>query len=262
MQQLYENAEHYDEQHFGYKKDLNFLIELASNNVKYGEVIAEFGCGTLRVTIPLVNYVGRHVIGVDLSEAMLKLGQQKLEQQGGAIQRRIETYQGDMRTFQTQHFGKHPLVLVPFNAFLHLLTAEDQLLTLRNLSGHLADNGRLLIDIFNPNLEKLIPKTWYPPVEKGIILSSEETLVRDTRSTYTPSTQLMSLRFDVQVLNRHLNHPVREYKEWTTLRVIFPNEWRNLLREAGLVIEREWGDYDFSHFGVDSPRMLFLAKRA
>src|SRR3990167_6577837 len=57
---------------------------------------------------------------------------------------------GDMRDFRLdERFG---LVIIPFRSFLHLLTVADQKACLAHIREHLAEGGRLALNVFNPDL--------------------------------------------------------------------------------------------------------------
>lgn len=47
------------------------------------------------------------------------------------------------------------LAAIPIRAFLHLLTMDDQRRALACICEHLADDGRLIFNIFDPNLEMI-----------------------------------------------------------------------------------------------------------
>ncbi len=44
------------------------------------------------------------------------------------------------------------LITIPFRPFQHLIEVEDQLACLRCIRRHLADDGRFILDLFNPSL--------------------------------------------------------------------------------------------------------------
>ena len=62
-----------------------------------------------------------------------------------------------MRSFSLAQSFK--LVTTPFRPFQHLTTVDDQLSCLVNIHRHLVEDGRLILDIFNPSLEALCVTT-------------------------------------------------------------------------------------------------------
>jgi SAM-dependent methyltransferase len=61
---------------------------------------------------------------------------------------------GDMRDFLLTR--RYALIVIGFNSFLHNLTQEHQLATLRCCKRHLAPGGRLVITAFHPSAQKLL----------------------------------------------------------------------------------------------------------
>lgn len=263
MNTIYNRAEDYDLQYSDYDRDIPFLIKLAELYAGKIRPIAEYACGTLRVSIPLAR---KHfeVDGVDLSAEMLALGRKKLGEERMTVSSKLLLFTGDMTDHKLPSHGKYRLALVPFTAFLHLTTKEMQLNALKNMFEALEEGGRLMVDIFNPNVIRLGQGVGgsVPLIEKQIpILEGTQTLVRSVTSVYRPASQLLSWYFFVTIYSRPDGEFIRSYREEADVRVIFPNEWRLLLELAGFEIETEWGDYKFSPFTDDSPRMLFLAKK-
>ena len=58
-----------------------------------------------------------------------------------------------MRKFKP--LQKFSLVTIPFRPFQHLVEIDEQLACLTNIHRHLADEGRLVLDVFNPSLTSL-----------------------------------------------------------------------------------------------------------
>lgn len=139
----------YDHYHTGPAGYVPFYV---SEAVKAGSPVLELGCGTGRVLIPTAE-AGISVVGLDLSPTMLAVAQRKIAASDLESQHRITLIEGDMRTFSlAQHFN---LVMIPFSAFLYLLTPEDQQQALLSIHRHLADTGHLVLDIYEPDAHTL-----------------------------------------------------------------------------------------------------------
>jgi hypothetical protein len=67
------------------------------------------------------------------------------------VQSRISVHRADMRSFTLD--DRFALVIVPFRAFLHNLTWDDQLAALRRAFDHLTPGGELAFNVFHPALE-------------------------------------------------------------------------------------------------------------
>lgn len=113
---------------------------------RVGGPILEIGSGTGRVALALAE-AGHAVTGLEPSAAMRARAQQKADR--AQLADRVQFVPGDMRRFQIdRHFG---LIIAPLNTYLHNLTLDDQLATLRSIKPHLRPGGLLVLDCFNPD---------------------------------------------------------------------------------------------------------------
>ncbi|MSQ30894.1 MAG: class I SAM-dependent methyltransferase [Dehalococcoidia bacterium] len=140
----YDDHDLYDATARGVPGDVAFYRDLA---VASGGPVVELGVGTGRIAIPIAA-AGIAVIGIDLSPAMLAVARRRAAAAG--VEARLHLDEGDMRTFTVAR--PVPLVAIPFRAFLHNLTVEDQRATLDAAYRALAPGGRLVLNVFNPDL--------------------------------------------------------------------------------------------------------------
>ena len=118
--------------------------------VESGGPVLELGAGTGRVTIPIAK-AGLHVTALEIDAGMLARLRQKVGGLPDEARRRIVVRQGDMRSFALDE--RFALVIIPFRAFLHNVTREDQLAVLRCAHAHLRQGGELALNVFHPSLE-------------------------------------------------------------------------------------------------------------
>jgi SAM-dependent methyltransferase len=109
----------------------------------------EVCCGNGRLLVP-TREAGIECDGLDIDPAMLDDLRRKLAERNLSA----TLFQADMRDFTLP--GRYALIVIPFNSFLHNLTQDDQLATLRCCRQHLEESGRLSIMIFHPSAPKLI----------------------------------------------------------------------------------------------------------
>ena len=109
----------------------------------------ELACGNGRLLIPTLE-AGVPCDGMDIAPTMIESLKKKL----AAKNLKANAMLGDMRDFSLP--TRYARIAIGFNSFLHNLTQEDQLATLRCCRHHLASEGRLLITMFHPSAEKLI----------------------------------------------------------------------------------------------------------
>jgi SAM-dependent methyltransferase len=142
----YADSALYDAVHSDVTADVPLFVALARAAV--GPVL-EVCCGNGRLLLPIAA-AGVEIDGLDASHAMLEGLREKLAARGLAA----GVHEGDMRSFELPR--RYSLVFIPFNSFLHNLTQDDQLATLRSCRAHLAAGGRLMVQMFHPAADKLI----------------------------------------------------------------------------------------------------------
>jgi len=131
--------------------DTDFYQRLASET---GGPILEVGCGTGRVAAALA-VDGHEVVGVDLSGPMLRLAEQRREALSADAAARLSFHRADMRTLD---LGRDfALIVTPARVFQFMLTSAAQREALAALRTHLRPNGRLVLDLFDPRLDLVVP---------------------------------------------------------------------------------------------------------
>ncbi len=116
---------------------------------------------------------------------------------------------------------------------------------------HLTEDGRFIVDHFNPRLDfltrdpnKRYPVTEYPdPNGKGTVVITET-------CEYDNANQINRVKWcyktgDAEDVVRELN-----------IRVFFPQEFDALIKYNGFKIDAKYGDYDGSLFSSSSPKQL------
>lgn len=147
--------------------DVDFYVERAKNTD--GPVL-EVACGTGRVYLELLE-AGVDVDGFDGSPEMLN---QLREKAGEDLEPTV--WEADMRDFEVDR--EYGLVVVPFRAFLHLLTVEDQLSALERFHDALRPDGQLIVAFFAPDFDVICERygEWN---EFAIEVDGEEYTVRN-----------------------------------------------------------------------------------
>jgi SAM-dependent methyltransferase len=213
--------------------------------------ILEAGCGTGRITLPLIE-TGQEIYGVDASPAMLLLLRHKLADRLEALAR---IHEGDMRSFD---LGKKFMqVFVPFRAFLHLDTIDEQLAALRNFSRQLLSAGRLIVDIFAPSYRLMSQgqmRTSLPAqhLADGRIITVADNVTYSHREQRLEVERHIDTVFPDGVLKRRIEH--------FHLRYIFRYEMELLLLQSGFQLETVYGDFERRPYDYHSGEMIFIAR--
>ena len=127
------DADLYDQFAPGLAGDVLLYVDEA---VKAGSPVLKLGCGTGRTQIPIAQ-AGVDIVGLDRAQRMLELVSAKVAGLSQSTRNHIELAQGDMRSFALHR--QFNLVTIPYRAFTHLVTPEDQMQALHRVREHLFD---------------------------------------------------------------------------------------------------------------------------
>ena len=241
----------YDACYGWWRDDLPFYVGAAR---AAGGPVLEVACGTGRVHLPLLE-AGVDADGFDLHPGFLAVLRQRAAARGLAPR----VVQADMRDFTMPR--RYALIVVPFRAFLHNLTTEDELRTLRCCREHLEPGGRLVLDLFHPTFERLVEPdgAWrherdFAHPESGAPLSLWSRSVRDrVHQTQHADMELRELGPDGAIVARHA-HAV-------DLRWVYRGEMELLLRAAGFTRWTVAGGFDGRPLLRDTDLMIWTAWR-
>lgn len=183
----------------------------------------ELCCGNGRLLIPTLE-AGVPCEGLDLEEAMLADLRRKLD----AKRLRTILHRADMRDFTLPM--RYALVAIGFNSFLHNLTQDDQLATLRCCRQHLESGGRLQLVVFHPSAEKLLQWSGKESLIKDLEWNGRRYRVHD-RADDDRIEQVRRMTRRVEVLEG--DRKVGEHVLTFDLRYVYKPEMELLLRVAG-----------------------------
>ena len=239
--------------------DVEFFVEEAQ---RAGSPVLELACGTARLTIPIAE-AGIDVSGVDLSEGMLAAAKRKVSALPPDAQDRIMLHHADMRNFSLDE--RFNLIFIGFNTFLILPDAAAQRQTLQNIHRHLADEGRLIISIFDPsipiiahhlgqNAGMMKRQSTFPDPDTGHTVT-----LWDSRK-YNTAEQTIDQWFIFEAHDETGNTLWRNTQSFT-LRYNFRYEMEYLLELTGFEVEALYGDHDRAPYG-DTGRQVWVARKA
>ena len=239
------------------RPDISFYVEAAK---EAGGPVLEVGCGTGRVLIPTAR-AGIDAVGLDLSPGMLAICSKRLGSESKAVQSRVQLVQDDMREFNLSQTFR--LTTVPFRPFQHLTTVADQLSCLESIWRHLADEGVLILDLFNPSLDALVNRPVGEEFDEEPAFS-----MPDGRRVIRRHKTVAHDRFN-QVgqfeLIYYVTHPDGREERLThsfALRYLFRFEAEHLLARAGFEVEHVYAGFDKSAYGSKYPgELIFVARK-
>jgi len=247
-------ARFFDCEFAGYEEDLPALEAFA---FRTGSPLLELGCGTGRALVPLAE-AGFHATGIDVSPAMLAVAAARAAQAG--VQERVTLVQGDFGVLRPPG-GPYQMALALMNTFLHLATVEAQLAALSLWREALAPGGLLLVDVLHPDPHEFAgfdgrlewDRTWIDPDTGATVMKF---LIR----TVDMAEQVIDVShvYDEVAPDGATRRTLAAYR----LRYLWRFEAQHLLERAGFALEALYGDWSLAPFRHDSPRMIFVARRA
>lgn len=252
-------AAYYDFRATGLPGDVDFYVQEAQRS---GSPVLELGCGTGRTLIPIAQ-TGIDTVGMDISGAMLDVARLKVTQLPVEVQAHIKLVQGDMRDFSLGQRFK--LITIPYRAFLHLMTPDDQRAALLCIREHLEEDGRLALNIFDPRLETIVAHSM--PLGSALKSVSEfmlpdsgnRVIVWDTRQ-YDLEQQIISQYFVLEELD-HSGRVVAKTYLPLQMRYVFRAEMQYLLELCGFTIEVLYGDFQHGPFRYGGEQIWIAQKR-
>lgn len=245
---------YYDIENIDLVEDLPAYQTLAD---RFGEPILDVGCGTGRVTFFLTR-LGLHVTAIDISRAMLERAKMRAEREAPSTAALITWHEADVLQLALE--GRFSLAIYTFNGFMHLLDQRQQITALKQIAGHLRPGGGLAIDLPNPvemflsdNVPGLVLERSFVDPQTGDQVM-QQSLARINRATQTMNVTWVYDRVQVDGRIQRDMVPLE-------LRYTMAAEMRLLLERAGFGQVEMYGDYAFSPYEENSPRLFVVATR-
>jgi SAM-dependent methyltransferase len=218
--------------------DTDFYRRLARET---GGPILEVGCGTGRVAAALAGD-GHEVVGVDLSGPMLRLAEQRREELSADVAARLSFHRADMRTLD---LGRaFALIVTPARVFQFMLTSAAQREALAALRMHLRPEGRLVLDLFDPRLDLVVP-TAEGTTRGGELIhptTGNRVTWEITARRPDPARQLIVEDWTFSEIDAS-GAVLRTATERLTLRWSLRSEMRLLFELVGFEVRAEYGDF-------------------
>lgn len=246
-------ARYYDGDYRGYNADIGLILELAEEG---DGPILELGCGTGRVVLPLAE-AGHNVVGVDISSKLLAVARSKLDAQG--LRNRVKFIQDDLTRFDYSD-QKFSLAVCTSNTLMHLVSKEAQMLALNNACRHLSEGGLLLVDLFNPDVARLVSvqgmmelaDEWDDPALGAHVIKWS---VREVDfAEQLQDTLFIYEEIEADGRTRRTVCPF-------TLRFLWRSEAELMMQACGFSVEAVWGGFDGEPYSSHSERLILLARK-
>lgn len=237
-------------------QDIPFYVNMARR--AKGPVL-EIACGTGRVLIPIARE-GIEIVGLDSSSRMLSVCREKLSRESAEVGSRVRLLRADMRSFRIGR--KFRLAIIPYRSFQLLPRLEDQLACLSRIHRHLLSGERLILDLFNPDLQVMADKMRRAEEDSlEVELRYGRKVLQRQRIAYLdPFKQLVGL--DLIFYVKYPNGRTRRLVHRLRLRYVFRFEAEHLLARSGFRVEKVYADYDKTVLrSKDAANLIFVARK-
>lgn len=226
-----------------------------------GGPILELGAGTGRITLPIAQD-GIAIHALDVHRGMLAVLRRKIAALPEDVQEPITVTEGDMRAFQAN--VKFALIIIPFRAFLHNLTVDDQLACLQRAHEHLRPGGRLAFNVFHPSLAFMaqhagaLEGVWrWAATHPG---SGGSCVVRSEANRYDTVQQRVFSQHRYEQFDAEGNL-TRTFLHRLELAYLYPADIRRLLEQSGFDEVQIAGGFTDEPFANDTDELVVEAKR-
>lgn len=201
------------------------------------DLILDLCCGTGRHSIALARR-GYRVTGLDLSESLLSCAAKFSK---GLPVRFV---QGDMRSLPFSE-GMFDVVLNLFTSFGYFVEDQDNERVLAEISRVLKPGGRFLIDFLNR-----------PAVVQGLVPVSE----REEEGIKIREERWIEGDVVCKRIFLSDDRGSRQYEE--RVKMYARDQMEQMMRRAGLTVQRVWGDFEGNPHTEHSQRMIIAGCRA
>ena len=215
---------------FDTKENLGLFLHYGS---EAGEVL-DVGAGTGRIAIPLAQR-GVKVFCVEPSPAMRSEFEKKLSARL-ELSKNIELVAGNATSFK---FPRTFPAAFLSGTFDHFLDDQERLASLRNIAKHLKPGGRLIFDV---GLGYMKDSSMSPA---GKVIQGDKEYRRFVGSKLLPDEKMEVLLVFETYQSGNL---IEKIQERSLCGIINRFRIHDLLKETGLEVKKEFGDYDFRKF--------------
>jgi len=245
-----EAAKYYDANP-DFHQDLPFYQKLVPSPAAS---VLELGCGTGRVTLPLLPYSG-YYHGLDISPAMILICQRKLAQAGAPLTK-AQVQEGDITRFELGR--RFDFVIAPFRVLQNLETDSEVDGLFACIHQHLAQGGSCILNVFKPNREpEALRREWVSQQEElewEIPLEAGRLACYNRRPRMDPEKlilypELIYRRYEGEEL-------VEEAVLKIVMRCYYPDDFERLVLSHGFRIVNRWGGYLGEPYGVGGELVL------
>lgn len=228
-----------------YEKWVRFFEEKMDKYQFPVQKILDVGCGTGELAIRF-SRKGYSVTGVDLSEEMLSVANDKISNAGFVV----DLYEQDMR--ELEGLGTFDCVQIVCDSLNYLHDLDEVKTTFERVSDHLTNNGMMIFDVHSIwKMQNLFNDQTY--ADNG----EEVSFIWHALEGEEPNSVVHDLSFFI--LNKK-NEQYERFDEIHEQRTFSVDEYSRVLKSTGFELLEVVGDFGESDIEI-AERILFIAKK-
>ena len=230
-------ADIYEEWSAPMTEDVAFYVDLARE--ADGPVV-ELAVGSGRVAVPVAKAIGRRVVGIDRSPAMLAKARTAAAEAGVDLDLR----EGDLRDFALEEPAA--LIYCPYRSLLHLPTWADRRRVFERVAASLKAGGRFAWNafVFDPHIAVRMDGVARPHLDSERLWEYVAHHPEDNR-------------IDITAYTGEPGHEPRNLQLWWLTK----SEWERLIDVAGLEVEALYGWFDKQPFDHESREFVWVTRK-
>lgn len=212
-----------------YLTETNFVLErLRQNGFKDGGRVLDLGVGSGRHAEHIVR-TGAAVHGVDFSEGMLRLAEERRRGMAPAHAAALSLTHGDVRSVRIKN--SFDAVISLFHVLSYQTSDADIVAMLKTVHAHLPTKGLALCDFWwGPAVER------EPPVARERIAESENIVVkRRTRPVWRHDRHVVEVNFDLEARSQD-GKLLRSVQETHSMRYFYQTEIETYLADSNMCL--------------------------
>lgn len=215
-----EFAKYYDK--FYSKKDYQKEVLFLNNFINKEDKIIDIGCGTGMHASLLKDY---NIDGLDLNKEMLEIAKSRING---------DLYQQNILNIKINK--KYDVIISMFAVINHLRNIDELELCLKNLKQILNPNGKIIIDLHNPQ-------------DSGEKIDYFDNMKRTMIWNYDKETRIEKSNIIFELDNK-------VYNDGHIFRIFSIDEVKNMCTKVGLKVKKVYENYDILKEGKNSSKNL------
>jgi SAM-dependent methyltransferase len=223
-----------------------------TSRIRRDDTVLELGCGSGRLSRLLASRC-KNITAIDISDEMLRLA--SLQPQDNIAYRRM-----DMTSFSFS--SRFDVIVIPYNTLNLLGNAKAVARCLHLSRQHLADSGKLLLQLYHPDT-RLIEADGERFFQFAVLdLENGDKIIKETLKQYDRSSETCILEERYRIRPLSPDKEKRDLRHHLTLYAPQLESWEALFHNSGFFSVCCSGSYCGAPFCADDTTLLLIEAQA